>query len=73
MLRANTHLVRRLLEFGTVSVHPRHGVTQCTGIAINTPFSTCNNSTTIAPIDNALAAIRALKPGEKLVYQEIAD
>jgi hypothetical protein len=27
----------------------------------------------MAPIDDALAAIKALKPGEKLVYQKIAD
>ena len=27
----------------------------------------------MAPIDAALAAIEALKPGEKLVYQKIAD
>ena len=27
----------------------------------------------MAPIDDALAAIKALKPGEKLVYQQIAD
>ena len=27
----------------------------------------------MAPIDNALAAIKALKPEEKLVYQKIAD
>jgi hypothetical protein len=27
----------------------------------------------MAPIDDALAAINALKPGEKLVYQKIAD
>ncbi|KAJ8113922.1 hypothetical protein OPT61_g4067 [Boeremia exigua] len=35
--------------------------------------STRNNSTTMAPIDEALAAIEALGPGEKLVYQKIAD
>jgi hypothetical protein len=35
--------------------------------------STRNNSTTIAPIDEALAAIEALGPEEKLVYQKIAD
>ncbi|KAF1926990.1 uncharacterized protein M421DRAFT_188595 [Didymella exigua CBS 183.55] len=57
----------------TVSVHPMHGVHQCTGIAINNPFSTRNNSTTMAPINNALAAIQALKLGENLVYQEIAN
>ena len=27
----------------------------------------------MAPMDDALAAIKALKPGEKLVYQKIAD
>jgi hypothetical protein len=27
----------------------------------------------MAPINNALAAIKALKLGEKLVYQKIAD
>ena len=27
----------------------------------------------MAPIDEALAAIESLKPGEKLIYQEIAD
>lgn len=27
----------------------------------------------MAPIDDALAAIKALKPGEKLVYRKIAD
>jgi len=27
----------------------------------------------MAPIDDALAAIEALEPGEKLVYQKIAD
>ena len=35
--------------------------------------STRNNSTTMAPIDDALAAINALEPGEKLVYQKIAN
>jgi len=30
--------------------------------------STRNNSTTMAPIDDALAAINALELGEKLVY-----
>jgi hypothetical protein len=34
---------------------------------------TRHNSTNIAPIDDALAAIKALKPKEKLVYQRIAD
>ena len=37
------------------------------------PSSARNNSTTMAPIDDALAAIEALEPGEKLVYQKIAD
>jgi hypothetical protein len=27
----------------------------------------------MAPIDDAIAAIEALKPGEKLVYQTFAD
>ena len=31
------------------------------------------NSTTMAPIDNALAHIGSLKPGDKLCYQTIAD
>jgi hypothetical protein len=34
---------------------------------------TRHNSTNIAPIDDALAAIEALKPGERLVYQRFAD
>ena len=34
---------------------------------------TRHNSTNMAPIDDALAAIEALKPEEKLVYQRIAD
>jgi hypothetical protein len=37
------------------------------------PFLTRCNSTTMAPINNALAAVEALEPGEKLVYQKIAD
>ena len=39
----------------------------------STHTSTRHTSTTMAPIDNALAAIKALKPEEKLVYQKIAD
>jgi hypothetical protein len=35
--------------------------------------STRNISTIMAPINNALAAIEALKPGEKLVYGRIAE
>jgi hypothetical protein len=34
---------------------------------------TRHNSTNMAPIDNALAAIKALKPGEKLVYQRFVN
>jgi len=37
------------------------------------PSSARNNSTTMAPINDALAAIEALEPGEKLVYQKIAN
>jgi hypothetical protein len=36
-------------------------------------FSQPYNSTTMAPIDDALAHIGSLKPGDKLCYQKIAD
>ncbi|KAF1931003.1 uncharacterized protein M421DRAFT_364190 [Didymella exigua CBS 183.55] len=35
--------------------------------------STRHNSTTMAPINDAIAAIKALKLGEKLVYQTFAN
>ncbi|KAF2865772.1 hypothetical protein BDV95DRAFT_623534 [Massariosphaeria phaeospora] len=39
----------------------------------STHTSTRNNSTAMAPINDALAAIKALDSGKKLVYQKIAD
>jgi hypothetical protein len=36
-------------------------------------FSTRNNSTTMAPIDDAIAAIESREAGEKFTYQSIAD
>jgi hypothetical protein len=56
-----------------VSVRATPGVAQ-RPIAINSTYTlTRNYSTTMAPIDDALAAIEALDSGEKLVYQKIAD
>lgn len=61
------------LGIGTVSIRVTPGVAQ-RPISINsTHTSTRNNSTAMAPIDNALAAIKALDLREKLVYQRIAD
>jgi hypothetical protein len=40
--------------------------------ACNTITPTTCNSTNISPIEAALAAIELLKPGEKLVYAQIA-
>jgi hypothetical protein len=37
------------------------------------PFSTRNNSTTMASIDDAVAAIELLEDGEYFTYQAIAD
>jgi hypothetical protein len=56
-----------------VSVRATPGVAQ-RPITINSTYTlTRDNSTAIAPIDNALAAIEALDLGEKLVYQKIAN
>jgi hypothetical protein len=41
--------------------------------ATDTPTSTCNNSITMTPIEEALAAIESQEPGDDLVYQEYAD
>jgi hypothetical protein len=40
--------------------------------ACNTKTSTMRNSTNMGSIEAALAAIESLKPGEKLVYAQIA-
>ena len=57
----------------TVSVRATPGVAQ-RPITINSTHTlTRDNSTAMAPINNALAAIKALDLGEKLVYQKIAN
>jgi transposase-like protein len=40
--------------------------------AINTKYSTRHISTTMSPILDAIAAINALKPGEKIQYAKVA-
>ena len=56
-----------------MSVRATPGVAQRPITTNGTHTSTRDNSTTMAPINDALAAIEALKPEEKLVYQRIAD
>jgi hypothetical protein len=56
-----------------VSVRATPGVAQRPITINSTHTSTRNYSTAMAPINDALAAIEALDPGEKLVYQKIAD
>jgi hypothetical protein len=46
---------------------------QTSNDATDTPTSTRNNSITMTPIEEALAAIESRKPGDDLVYQEYAD
>jgi hypothetical protein len=41
--------------------------------ATDTPTSARDNSTTMDPIDEAVAAIESREPGEKLVYQHYAN
>jgi hypothetical protein len=43
-----------------------------TKIPDNPPTSARDNSTTMAPIDNAIAAIELLEPGEHYSYREVA-
>jgi hypothetical protein len=60
---------------GTVPVREATRVAQRltnTKIPDNPPTSTRNNSTTMAPIDNAIAAIELLEPGEHYSYCEVA-
>jgi hypothetical protein len=58
---------------GTVSVRATPGVAQRPITINSTHTSTRNYSTAMPPINDALAAIEALDPREKLVYQKIAD
>ena len=51
----------------TVSVHAMRTLTKYT------TFSTPDNSINMAPIDDALAEIELLEPGEKFTYTEIAN
>ena len=48
------------------------GFTQCPMQAIATSTSTRDNSTTMPGINDALAQIRNLKPGDKFLYTAIA-
>jgi len=57
----------------TVSVRATPGVAQRPITTNGTHTSTRDNSTTMSPIDDALAAIEALELGETLVYQKVAD
>jgi hypothetical protein len=81
--QVNSDLCRRLkLQWGgatillsnsnhNVLVRNVHGVGTCTPNTkhqFNPPFSTRDISTTMAPIDDALAAIEARELGEDIVY-----
>jgi hypothetical protein len=63
-------------DYGTVFAHgPTVLCNDCqiSNDATDTPTSTRNNSITMTPIEEALAAIESRKPEDDLVYQEYAD
>jgi hypothetical protein len=65
-----------IANLGNVPVRSVHGNSACTPntkITKQLPTLTRHNSTNMAPIDDALAAIKAQELGEQIVYQKYAD